>query len=256
MPMNCNPLRSSQRSQRGLSLVELMVGITVGLFVVAAAATLVANQLSDNRRLLLETQVQQDLRATMDIVTRQLRRAGAATPSNVEAGIAASPTAGGARNPFSTIAPVSATAIETTFSFYFDASQQGPYGFKLEDNIVKSLMPRTCPAGTPAGTTCTQWQELTDPNTVVVTAFNITPNTVTSTELPCPQLCPQNLAIDPLDERKYCWPKLKVRSYVVDIQARARSDPGVRRALRNDVRVRNDLVEFNGPTATSPVCPS
>lgn len=235
--------RATSRSQRGLSLVELMVGITVGLFVVAAAATLVANQLSDNRRLLLETQVQQDLRATMDIITRQLRRAGAATPNNVEAGIAASPVAGGASNPFGTISPVTTAATETTFSFYFDASQQGPYGFKLEGGIVKTLMPRT--GNTPV------WQELTDPNSVVVTAFSITPRTVTSTALPCPKLCVQNLVVDPLDERKYCWPKLIVRSYIVDIQARAKSDPGVRRALRNDVRVRNDLVE----STTSPVCP-
>ena len=246
--MNRKHLRLTLRSQRGLSLVELMVGITVGLFVVAAAATLVANQLSDNRRLLLETQVQQDLRATMDIITRQLRRAGAATPNNVEAGIASSPVACGASNPFGTMAPVSTASSETTFSFYFDASQQGPYGFKLENGIVKTLMPRT--GNTPV------WQELTDPNTVVVTSFEITPRTVTSTELPCPKLCAQNLAVDPLDVRRYCWPKLIVRSYVVDIQARAKSDPAVQRALRNDVRVRNDLVEFNGPTATSPVCPA
>jgi len=237
------------RHQRGLSLVELMVGITVGLFVVAAAATLVANQLSDNRRLLLETQVQQDLRATMDIITRQLRRAGAAAPTNVEAGIAASPVAGGASNPFGSIAVVGSPPTETTFSFYFDADQQGPYGFKLEGGIVKTLMPRITAAGG-------VWQELTDPNTVVVTAFSITPRTVTSTELPCPKLCAQNLVVDPLDERKYCWPKLIVRSYAVDIQARAKSDPGVRRALRNDVRVRNDFVQFNGPTSTSPVCPA
>lgn len=246
MPMNrtCRQIAVG-RAQRGLSLVELMVGITVGLFVVAAAATLVANQLSDNRRLLLETQVQQDLRATMDIITRQLRRAGAATPNNVEAGIAASPVAGGASNPFGSIAPVSTATTETTFSFYFDASQQGPYGFKLEGGVVKTLMPRT--GNTPV------WQELTDPNTVVVTAFSITPRTVTSTPLPCPKLCPP----DPSDPTsQYCWPKLVVRSYVVDIQARAKSDPGVQRALRNDVRVRNDLVEFNGPTATSPVCPA
>ena len=58
-------------SQRGMSLVELMVGITVGLFIVAAATTLMANQLSDNRKLLVETQIQQDLRASMDIITRQ-----------------------------------------------------------------------------------------------------------------------------------------------------------------------------------------
>lgn len=239
-----------KRSQRGLSLVELMVGITVGLFVVAAAATLVANQLSDNRRLLLETQVQQDLRATMDIITRQLRRAGAATPNNVEAGIAASPAAGGASSPFGSIRLDGSPPTEATFSFYFDASQQGPYGFKLEGGIVKTLMPRT--GSTPAAPNAV-WQELTDPNTVVVTSFSITPRTITSTSLPCPKLCP----LDPSDPTsQYCWPKLIVRSYIVDIQARAKSDPGVRRALRNDVRVRNDLVKFNGPTPTSPVCPA
>lgn len=246
--MNHQAFRLTRQAQRGLSLVELMVGITVGLFVVAAAATLVANQLSDNRRLLLETQVQQDLRATMDIVTRQLRRAGAATPTNVEAGIAASPVAGGASNPFSDIPLIGSPATGATFSFYFDASQQGPYGFKLEDGMVKSLMPRA--TGTPV------WQELTDPNTVVVTFFEITPRAVTSTALPCPSLCPvANATVDPTGERRYCWPQLVVRSYIVDIQARAKSDPGVQRALRNDVRVRNDMVEFNGPTPTSPVCP-
>ena len=64
------------RSQRGLSLVELMVGIAVGLFVVAGAVMVVTTQLGDNRRLLLDAQLQQDLRATLDIVTREVRRAG------------------------------------------------------------------------------------------------------------------------------------------------------------------------------------
>ena len=61
---------------RGLSLVELMVGITIGLIVVAGATLLTATQLSDNRRLLLETQVQQDLRAAADIIAREVRRGG------------------------------------------------------------------------------------------------------------------------------------------------------------------------------------
>ncbi|MBK6471458.1 MAG: prepilin-type N-terminal cleavage/methylation domain-containing protein [Betaproteobacteria bacterium] len=230
----------SRRDQRGLSLVELMVGITVGLFVVAAAATLVANQLSDNRRLLLETQVQQDLRATMDIITRQMRRAGAVKAAHVEAGIAASPAAGGAIIPFTSMSPLSATSSETQFSFYFDEDQQGPYGFKLDGGTIKTLMPRIGLSP--------QWQELTDPNTVVVTALSITPRVVSSVSLPCPKLC--------ADGTQSCWPKLIVRSYIVNIQARAKSDPAVQRALRNDVRVRNDLVEFNGPTSTSPICPA
>jgi len=232
-------------AQLGVSLVELMIGITVGLFVVAAASALVANQLGDNRRLLLEMQVQQDLRASMDIITRQLRRAGSGTANNVQAGLAgATPAAGGAANPFGTVTPSAAPATETTFSYYFDASQQGPYGFKLDGVVIKSLMKQALGSGY-------QWQDLTDRNTIVVTSFTVTPRTVTSTPLPCPKLCPPD-ASDPTG--RYCWPKLVVRSYVVDIEAVAKSDAGVRRGLRTDVRIRNDLVQFNDPTA--PVCPA
>ena len=65
-----------RRHSRGLSLVEMMVGIAVGLFIVAGASLVTVNQISDNRRLTLETQVQQDLRAAADLVARDLRRAG------------------------------------------------------------------------------------------------------------------------------------------------------------------------------------
>lgn len=251
---------TARQTQRGLSLVELMVGITVGLFVVAAAATVVANQLGDNRRLLLETQVQQDLRSTMDIITRQLRRAGAATPADVEAGMAASASSpGGAANPYRAISPASAPETETVFKYYFDASQAGPYGFKLEGGTVKSLMPRTCPSGSsppPGETACSQWQELTDPNTMVVTGFSITPRSTDPSSiqaLPCPKLCTSDPA-DPAS--KSCWPKLIVRSYIVDIQARAKSDPAVQRGMRNEVRVRNDLVKMSGADGSGPACPA
>lgn len=233
---------SLARAQRGLSLVELMVGITVGLFVVAAAATVVANQLGDNRRLLLETQVQQDLRSAMDIITSQLRRAGAGTVNNVQASMAASPVAGGASNPFSGISTTSGPASEVEFKFYLEADQQGPFGFKLQDDTLKSRMRAT------GGVSGTQWQELTDKNVLKVTAFTITPRTVTSAVLPCPKLCANGTSS--------CWPTLAVRSYVVSIEAEAKSDPSVRRALRNEVRVRNDVVNFNGSTPASPVCPT
>ena len=58
--MHADSIRSNQR---GLTLVELMVGLAVGLFVLAGATLVVSSQLNDNRTLLLETQIQQDLRA-------------------------------------------------------------------------------------------------------------------------------------------------------------------------------------------------
>jgi type IV pilus assembly protein PilW len=64
------------RPARGLSIIELLIGIAIGLFVLAGATMVASNQLTDNRRLLLETQIQQDLRAAMDIIARDLRRGG------------------------------------------------------------------------------------------------------------------------------------------------------------------------------------
>ena len=60
---------------RGVSIVELMIGITIGLFILAGASLVMTSQISDNRRLLLDTQVQQDLRAVSSLIVRDVRRA-------------------------------------------------------------------------------------------------------------------------------------------------------------------------------------
>ena len=67
----------SRRGQRGLSLVELLVGLALGLLVVAGGAALLARQhLREHRALLLEARLMQDLRTAADLVARDLRRAG------------------------------------------------------------------------------------------------------------------------------------------------------------------------------------
>src|ERR1700712_1447509 len=76
-------MHSLRQSQSGLSLVEMMVGIAVGLIVVAGASLMMTSQVTQNSRLLQETQIQQDLRAAADLMLRDLRRAGySSTASN------------------------------------------------------------------------------------------------------------------------------------------------------------------------------
>lgn len=234
--MKAHPQRALTIWVRGMSLVELMVGIAVGLFVVAAATTLMANQLSDNRKLLVETQIQQDLRASMDIVTRQLRRAGALDMLQAQAGLANDSGAGGARSAFTLVAPDAGSSSEVGFRFYRNAGDAGPYGFKLEGNGLKSLV-------TGGG-----WHELTDVNVMKVTAFTVTPLIVASSPLPCPRLCPDGTAS--------CWPQLVVRDYTVTITAEAKNDSSVQRSMTSRVRLRNDWVRFNDAANPSAVCPS
>lgn len=217
---------------RGLSLVELLVGIAVGMFVVASAAMLVSTQLNDNRKLLLETQVQQDLRAAADIITRELRRAG---HWNNAASFVWTASGASALNPYSVVAPNAGPPAEVVFRYWRQANESGPFGFKQDGNVLKTLLG--------AG----GWQELTDGNTLRITGFSITPRDGPPTRLPCPKLCP--------DGTENCWPTLTVRELDVDISGEAASDPSVKRSLRTVVRLRNDLMQFNIAGAPTQACP-
>jgi type IV pilus assembly protein PilW len=219
------------RHQRGLSLIELMVGMAIGLFVVAAAVMLVSAQLSDNRRLLLETQVQQDLRATADIIARELRRAGAWSRAETGVWTPTTPVTGPAANPFMAVSPSSGSATVVGFDYSRPGDAGGPYGFKLEGGAIKTLL-----AG--AG-----WQELTDKNVLTVQTFTVETDNSAAVRLPCPKACPSPPPVgQPAD---YCWPTIGVRSLIVTISGRAVSDAAVERTVVSRVRLHNDAVDFN-----------
>jgi len=56
------PMKSAQ-TQRGLSIVEMLIGLALGLFIVAAGLTLLASNLREHRAVpvLLEARLMQDL---------------------------------------------------------------------------------------------------------------------------------------------------------------------------------------------------
>jgi prepilin peptidase dependent protein B len=66
----------SLHSQFGLSIIELMVGVAIGMFIIGGAIKLFVDMFGNNRRLLIEARVNQDLRAAADIIARDVRRAG------------------------------------------------------------------------------------------------------------------------------------------------------------------------------------
>ena len=69
--------RSMRRHRsRGLSLIGLLVGTAMGLVVVAGAGSVVAAHQRDQRAALSQARLMQDLRATSELVARDLRRAG------------------------------------------------------------------------------------------------------------------------------------------------------------------------------------
>ena len=239
MLMRFTPPRAL-RSQRGLSLVELLVGIALGLFVVAGASTLFVTHLSNGRRLLLEARLNQDLRAAADMITRDLRRAGywgSALTGTVATG-ASSTTA---TNPYRTVTSGAGTIAYSfsrdgaTDNDTLDANEQ--FAFSLSGGAIRMQI-----SGTP--------QQITDPDTLTIDAFTVAP-TVSAVDVrdACAKTCcdtagvtaglctaPQINVTGPAT-----CPTVTVRQYLLTLQGHATRDPTVTRTLQTSVRVRNDL---------------
>jgi hypothetical protein len=60
--------------QRGETLIGLLVGLSVGLVVLAAGSALLANHLRGHRAALQESHLHHDLRSAMDWMARELRK--------------------------------------------------------------------------------------------------------------------------------------------------------------------------------------
>lgn len=62
--------------QKGFSLIELMIAITAGVVVVGAVVVFAMSSLKSNGDFVQSTRLTQELRNSLDLITRDLRRAG------------------------------------------------------------------------------------------------------------------------------------------------------------------------------------
>ena len=221
--------RASRRSC-GLSLVELMVGLVIGLIVTLGASSLVALVQTGSWRLLIETRLNQDLRAATDVVARDLRRSG--YWGNAISGSQALGSSGvAAQNPYIAVSGSSSAGL--SYGFSRDAVENNllddveQFGFRLSSGVLQMQ--------TASGV----WQDLTDDKSLRATAFNITPS---ETTLALGHLCSSVCAAGTPN-----CPTTKVRSYAIALTAQAVRDAAVVRTMNLAVRVRSDQQQGRCP---------
>ena len=220
---------SIPKNQYGLSLVELIVGIALSLFIVSGALTLYASQLLNSKKAIAEVKLNQELRLTSELVTRQLRNAGFWTNA-LSGTVSAADGTAPAQNPYATITPQTNNP-GVIFNQNFDSNNvidtaEG-LGFQLKNGIIQSQLGSG------------NWQDLTDPRAIMITDFSVTPmitnisSTFASANFsPCSKTC---------TDINTC-PQLWIRTYTISIVGQAPSDPSIVRALQQTVKVRNDQV--------------
>ena len=203
--------------QTGLSLVELMVGLALGLFIAAAGLAAFAQQWREHRQATAAMRLTQELRSAGDVIARDLRRAGHwAAP------------AASAPNPYAALAPQAAASDAASFAYSRDAIENQlldgneQFGLRLRRGVIELLLG--------AG----NWQALTDAGTLVVTEFVVQP-TIDRVSLleHCERPCPPGAS---------CEASAEVRRLAIRITARAVDDPKLVRRVESFVRLRNDAV--------------
>ena len=210
----------------GFSLIELLVGLASGLFVVAAAIGLLTSHLQENRALVVETRLMQELRSAADRITRDLRRAGYWGDATAAVW---QPDSASRVNPYLALAPTAAASNSASFRYSRDPTENQAvdlneeFGYRLRNGNIEVLLGGS-------------WQTLTDSGTLVVTAFNVSPQV---NEQPLEQLCSRPCPTEPAGD---CPPRLQVRRLDLQISARSAVDSRVVRTLQSSVRLRNDAL--------------
>lgn len=221
-------------NQRGLSIVELMVGIAVGMFLVAGAVTMFVANLTSSRQLLVEARVNQDLRAVVDLISRDLRRAGY-WENSISGTIAAGAAGTTVANPYIAITPTGSSQIEYLFARNADNTPDNNEAFGFRRDVVNGI--GVIQMKTDATPT---WQTLTDPSVLNVPATGLQ-ITQTATVVPvggaCAKVCPP-----PAGATWTCPnpPTLTLRQYDITLTGTAVADARVTRTLQTRARVRND----------------
>lgn len=160
------PIVQPPNCSRGFSLVELMVALTLSAIVLVGVTASFSTTLSTNATSLAQARLTEEVRAVMEVMTREIRRAGYWGNAGAAAQNPFSPTDSGLIDP---------GAGNTCIRFAYDADSSGDaalanaerYGFRLNNGVIEWA--RTNATNCNAGA----WTPMTTGDTNV-TAFNVT----------------------------------------------------------------------------------
>ena len=166
-------------SQRGYTLLELMIGLGIGAFLLSSSVYMYSIFVKSSYDLLAATRLDHELRTSMTLMLQDIRRAGysAATIGDIKSGAN--------NNPFMAAGVDLSVPVSTCVLFSYDRNSDGVlpalnsgasderYGYRLSAATLQtrdeSDISFSCNAGT--------WHDLTNNSLVEITnlAFTLTP---------------------------------------------------------------------------------
>jgi Tfp pilus assembly protein PilW len=201
----------SKHKQVGMTLVELLIAITLGLIVTAAVIGLFTSVLSSNNTSLNAIRLNQELRTIMTLIARDIRRAG--YNGNIATDITT--------NPFSTSSGTELTISNNgqTVMFAYDVDNDGSLGTDKEvfgyryNSTDQNVQYCSVDASTACG-----WQVLSDSDVVEIT----------------------NLRFYLIDDEGSSGAVERVRQVKITLEGHWKNDSDFEREIVESVKLRNE----------------
>lgn len=205
-----------------------MVGLALGLLIVAGASALLLTDMLGSRRLQVETKLEQDLRSAMDTLTRDLRRSGYWSNSSIKTNLTS--------NPHATL-----TLTESPPTIAFSYSRDSNDSLESNEQYAFRLDTASNGSGGIVLSLDANWLALLDTETMELDRLNS--NIVRLQQDGSTALIEDPITLDhacPHGCATAC--QISVRAYRITLVGIAKADQSVRRTLTSTVRVRNDDV--------------
>lgn len=213
-------LNTKQQRLAGFTLVELLVSVLIGLIILGAVLGIFVSMIKSDNENLKSIRLNQELRAAMSLMTRDIRRAGA--NRNAATNAATLPPT----NPFSSTSTANTATTATrlvisgggnTISYSYDEASDGTtelYGFRLNTTTDTERVEQ-CKGSTSVSAGCGTWQPVTDESLVRITGLTFTDTTVVEAGI-------------------------NVRQIRISLSGVLRRDTTVSRTITETVKIRND----------------
>lgn len=166
-------LMGKRGRQNGLSLIELMIGIVVGSIVLGAVIAVYASTIRGSNTALRTARLNQELRSTMNIMVRELRRAGFNGWNAAGTIVLSTDNAFAKRGVGGGQTDLRVLNNGTCVLFTYDLANWGAVdadeymGFRISNGAVQMRRQGTVTNNCNDGS----WETLTDPNAVTVTVL-------------------------------------------------------------------------------------
>ena len=226
-----NSKRASSRLQAGFSLMEALVAMSISLVVTAAMVALMANSLGNTSRIVNMTKLTDDMRTTMQMLTRDVRRTSYNANAMLCYGNQDCFTDGSVTLP----GDVTINANRDCFTFLLDRDNDGNStddpagGFRRVTpggiGAIEMWTGNNAPSCT---STNSKWVRITNPDSMDITAFNVD-NSLSYTE-------------EIYNDGAGTVISQRVRKLRFSISGQLVTDASIARQMEDIISVRNDLL--------------